>query len=79
MLYKTALEKLEKKMNLREKFFIYLKNFEEKNNFIPAVYANDQKIMKNYKEFLKVGSWRDQISVVKKIRKAARKMSKNEH
>lgn len=75
----AAFDKFAEVMDKRDAFFQELKNFEEKQGFIPEILPNGQQVkgdirmMNAYAEWKRCGSWRTMPGVVKKMWKTAKK------
>lgn len=80
----AAFDKFAEVMDNRDAFFQTLKEFEDKNGFIPEVLPENGKVIKGdirmmnaYAEWKRCGSWRNMPGVVKQTWKAAKKSVKH--
>jgi hypothetical protein len=67
-LLQKAKETIEEVFDKQENFHRTLKDFEDKNGFVPAKYQKDIRLMAVYETYKKVGSWRENKYVKKMIK-----------
>jgi DNA-directed RNA polymerase subunit H (RpoH/RPB5) len=75
----ASYEVLAERMDKHDEFLRLLSDFRTKHHFLPPLYENDPIVKLNLEAYEKLGSWRNQPSVVAKIQKAAKKAEKNKH
>lgn len=70
-------KKMEGIMDKRDVFFQLLKDFEDRYNLIPGEYIADMRLMNAYMEYKKLGGWRNNPKVKKRINEVIKIFFKN--
>lgn len=75
-LYAEELKIMEDQMDKRDHFYKLLDEAMKKSKPVPAKYTEDPAIMLNLVNYQAFGGWRNQMRVVLKVRKAAKKSAR---
>lgn len=75
--HKVIKNLIENELEKRDEVFKLIKEFENKHGFVPAEYKRDHKLMANYEDYKKHGSYKNSPIVQKLIMKAVKRFGKN--